>query len=180
MPKKAIYLATPDSPDYRFLWKGIKKAEQEGFNLGELDEAALRRKIPSTRVLEALGSKPMQLNEIKSAFKGIVNKKVKDWVDENVRNGELFYLYFVPSDLNEWRKAFRKFLEKIGKKPSPEQLRRQRSSFEGEKMRNNFSPGKKHRYYCLEDDLSSIQTEYPNLLQGTRRYVRNLKVWVTF
>jgi hypothetical protein len=95
---------------------------------------------------------------------GQPEKKVDRWLRTNVREGDIFYLYSDPDDLNEWRKAADGIAQWLGVEET--NLDEPQSNRSAEAVRNNFSPGKEDRYYLQEDDIDLLETEFPTLVDG--------------
>lgn len=153
-PKAAVYLATPDSPDYEALRRGLGAASKAGLDIIGIDEDAILSGSIVTRVRDTLELTPLQRDELVDTL-GQPERNVDKWVSENVKAGDVFYLYFVPEDLNEWRSAADGFGKAFGVSGDPTDL--------PDELANNFSPRKQHRYYCRVADIPLLRAEYPNL-----------------
>lgn len=165
-PKVATYIATPDSPDYESLRMGLAAASRVGVDIVGIDEKAILSGSIIHRVQNALEANPSRLGHLAEGLQQPQNR-VDRWLKKNIQEGEVFYLYAVPHDLNEWRREIRG-LAKMVKKGEEMELRidTEKLSPRGRRLVNNLSPQKKHRYYCLEDDISVIETEFPYLVEG--------------
>lgn len=85
--------------------------------------------------------------------------KIDDWLRTSVCDGDVFYLYCGPDDLDTWRQALKGYMEAFGSSDETEL---------GDSMRNNFSPGKDDRYYLQESDIHVLEPEQPDLLDGNK------------
>lgn len=159
-PRNAIYLATPDSPDYEALRRGVAEAQRAGLDVAHVDaEAILSRSIVG-RVQDVLEGTPRQRETIAQMLSQ-PDGKVDRWLRTNVREGDVLYLYAVPDDLNEWRAD-----SWMGVKLDPDKM--------DDSLANNFAPTAQDRYYCREDDLHIIRTDYSHLVRGSHDH--HLKV----
>ena len=154
-PKAAVYLATPESPDYTSLHRGIIEAERVGLDISRLDPNLILDKTEAGQVQTALSSGPKQTDSITEALNQ-PETKVENWLRTLVRDGEVCYLYHLPEDLDEWRSPgpFEQLFEGLG------------GTEQAAETKNNLSPTKQHRYYLNQCDLPVIETEYPELLAG--------------
>jgi len=158
-PRHAVYLATPDSPDYEALRRGIDEAHRAGLNITNIDTDTLINRSNVGRVRHALEGTPRQ----RDALANMLNQpesKIDDWLRTSVRDSDVFYLYRVPDDLDTWRQASKGLSDAFGLAPDETQL--------ADSVRNNFSPTKDHRYYLQESDIHLLETEHPHLLDGTK------------
>jgi superfamily II DNA or RNA helicase len=158
-PKAAVYLATPESPDYTSLRRGIVEAEQAGLDISRLDENLILDKTEAGQVQAALASGPQQLDQITQMLQQ-PETKIENWLRTMARNGEVCYLYYVPEDLDAWRSPG-PFEGILGDVDGVQQAA---------ETRNNLSPTKEQRYYLNEEDLPVIETEYPDLISGDRSH----------
>ncbi|WP_338739406.1 DEAD/DEAH box helicase [Haloplanus salilacus] len=157
-PRHAVYLATPDSPDYEALRRGIDEAHRAGLDITNIDTDTLITRSSVGRVHHALEGTPRQ----RDALADMLNQpetKLDDWLRTSVRDGDVFYLYRVPDDLDAWRQASKGLSEAFGLAPGETKL--------ADAVRNNFSPTKAHRYYLQESDIHLLETEHPQMLDGT-------------
>jgi superfamily II DNA or RNA helicase len=156
-PRRAVYLATPDSPDYEALRRGIDEADRAGLDITNIDTDTLLNRSNVGRVHHALGGTPRQ----RDALADMLNQpetKLDDWLRTSVRDGDVFYLYRVPDDLDRWRQASSGFSDAFGFTSDEAKL--------VDSIRNNFSPTKDHRYYLQESDIHLLETEHPQLVDG--------------
>lgn len=144
MPRNAVYLATPDSPDYEALRRGIVEAQKAGLDVAHVDTDAILSQSVVGRVQDALASTPRQ-RDVLAEILGQPEQKVDRWLRTNVREGDVFYLYSVPEDLTDWRKAADGVAQWLGLEETD--LDNPRSNRSAEAVRNNFSPAKEDRYY---------------------------------
>lgn len=165
-PRVAVYLATPDSPDYEALRRGLAEAQQAGLDIAHVDEESILSRSVIGRVQDALAGTPRQRDELAEML-AQPDQKVDRWLRTNVREGDVFYLYSVPDNLTEWRKAAAGIAEWVGTADETN-LDESRSNRSAEAMRNNLSPGKGDRYYLQEDDIDLLETDFPRLVQGDR------------
>ena len=158
-PKAAVYLATPDSPDYTSLRRGIVEAERAGLDISRLDENLILDKTEAGQVQAALASGPQQLDQITQTLQQ-PETEIENWLRTLARNGEVCYLYHVPDDLDAWQSAgpFEGILGDVD------------GTTQAAETRNNLSPTKEQRYYLNEDGLPVIETEYPELISGDRSH----------
>lgn len=164
-PRTAIYLATPDSPDYESLRRGLSEAQRAGLDIAHIDTDTILSRSIVTRVQDVLESTPRQPSAI-SDILGHPETKVDGWLRTNVRDGNVFYLYSVPDDLNEWRQAAKGIQKWLGIDTEDGDVDQPRENKAADSIRNNFSPTKEHRYYLLESDVDLIQSEFPSLFNG--------------
>jgi len=163
-PRVAVYLATPDSPDYEALRRGIAEAQRAGLDVANVDTDTILSCSVVGRVQDALEGTPRQRDTLADMLDQ-PDGKVDDWLRANVRDSDVFYLYRVPDDLNAWRQSSTGISELLGQfTDEAETGERQLSAA----VRNNFSPPKDHRYYLQESDIHILETEYPDLLNGDR------------
>jgi len=159
-PKAAVYLATPDSPDYEALRTGVARASAAGLDVVGIDEDAILSNSIIARVVETLEATPTQLDELFTTMQQ-PESTVTRWVQQTVQEGEVCYVYAVPDDLDEWRSAADGLASFLGGLSSDD--------VDGSavtlapEIRNNFSPTKDHRYYTCRDDLDLIRTDMPAL-----------------
>jgi len=159
-PKAAVYLATPDSPDYEALRTGVARASAAGLDVVGIDEDAILSNSIIARVVETLEAAPTQLDELLTAMQQ-PESTVTRWVQQTVQEGEVCYVYAVPDDLDEWRSAADGLASFLGGL-SPDDVDGSAVTLAPE-IRNNFSPTKDHRYYTCRDDLDLIRTDMPAL-----------------
>jgi superfamily II DNA or RNA helicase len=157
-PRRAVYLATPDSPDYEALRRGIHEAHRAGLDITNIDTDALLKRSSVGRVHHALEDRPRQRDTLADMLNQ-PESKLDDWLRTSVRDGDVFYLYCVPDDLDRWRQASKGYSEAFGFTSDETQL--------ADAVRNNFSPTKDHRYYLQESDIHLLETEHPQILDGT-------------
>jgi hypothetical protein len=163
-PRVAVYLATPDSPDYEALRRGIDEAQRAGLDVANIDAETILSRSVIGRVQDALEGKPRQ----RGALTKILDqpeKKVDEWLRANVRDNDIFYLYRVPEDLNAWRQSSTGFKKAFGIGTDTEADGASDPQMAAS-IRNNFSPEKDHRYYLQESDIHILETDYPDLLNG--------------
>ena len=158
-PKAAVYLATPESPDYTSLREGIVAAERTGLDISRLDKNLILDKTEAGQVQAALTSDPQQLHQITQTLHQ-PETKIENWLRTLARNGEVCYLYHVPEDLDAWRSPG-PFEGILGDVDGVQQAA---------ETRNNLSPTKEQRYYLNEEDIPVIETEYPDLISGDRSH----------
>jgi superfamily II DNA or RNA helicase len=156
-PRNAIYLATPDSPDYEALRRGIDEAHRAGLDITNINTDTLLNRSSVGRVKQALEGTPQQRSDLANTLNQPASK-LDNWLRTNVRDSNVFYLYRVPEDLNDWRQASEGISEFLGLDPDETQI--------ADAARNNFSPGKDHRYYLQEQDIHILETDHPDLLNG--------------
>jgi hypothetical protein len=166
-PKTATYLATPDSPDYEALHRGINAAENAGLDVVGIDGDAILSESIVSRVAEVLAGEPLQRGEIATALRETDNRTEK-WLRKNVREGELFYLYDVPGDLDEWRKSAKGFAEAFGVESATSAWTPQ--PHDG--MANNLSPSKEDRFYVRTEDTDIIRSEFSRLIQEDKTPIK--------
>ena len=165
-PRVAVYLATPDSPDYEALRRGLAEGQKAGLDIAHIDTETVLSRSVAGRVQDILDGTPQQQTTIAETL-GHPTSKVENWLRTNVREGDVFYLYHVPDDLNEWRQAMKGIHDWLGVDPTAPDLDESRGNRAADSLRNNFSPTKEHRYYLREADIDLIQSEYPHLFDGT-------------
>jgi len=158
-PKAAVYLTTPESPDYSSLRNGIVEAGRAGLDISRLDPNLILDKTEAGQVQTALSSGPKQIDAITETL-GQPDSNVENWLRTLVREGEACYLYHVPDDLDEWRSAA----------PFGGLLGETTGFGQSTMIKNNLSPTTKHRYYLNESDLPVIETEYPDLVTGDNNH----------
>jgi ERCC4-related helicase len=95
--KIATYIATPDSPDYDALWNGLCAAADVGVNVPGIDPEALSKGLVIERVNNFLQLNPTSIMDIAEAL-NLETKRAKNWLNENVNRGKLFYFYLFPFD----------------------------------------------------------------------------------
>jgi len=152
--KHAVYLATPDSPDYDALGRGVRAASEAGLDITGIDGDTIVAEGLLGRVIDAVDSNPSRPDEVVT----VLNKPdsaVERLLGEGVREGHLCYVYAVPADLDEWRSAASGVASALGIDTDPSNL--------AAEVANNFSPTSENRYYAQEDDLPLLRTEYPDL-----------------
>jgi len=154
-PKTAAYIATPETVDYEALKRGFSAAVELGVDLGGIDQKFLKRKSISYQVQNVVESNPLQYEEILEALPQS-NSKVERWLREQVREGDMFYLYWVPENLDDWRKAVAEMPSTI---PEPE-------DYKGKRVYNNLQPQKENRYYFLKDEIPLIEDEFSHLIKN--------------
>jgi len=154
-PKAAVYLATPESPDYSALRQGVAAAKQAGHDIGRLDENLILDKTEAGMIQTVLSTGPQRLNQITRTVQQ-PSSKVENWLRTLARQGDVCYLYHVPDDLDEWRSPG-PFSGIFGNDSEAQQAA---------ETRNNLSPAKEHRYYLDESDLPVNETEFPELVCG--------------
>jgi superfamily II DNA or RNA helicase len=164
-PKAAVYLATPDSPDYEALRTGVARATAAGLDIVGLDEDAILSNSIITRVVDTLEAAPSQLDELIATMQQ-PESTVTRWVQQTVQEGEVCFLYAVPDDLDEWRSAAQGLANFLGGLSSDDETDGSSVTLSPE-VRNNFSPTKSHRYYMRRDDLDLIRTDMPSLFDTT-------------
>jgi superfamily II DNA or RNA helicase len=92
-PRHAVYLATPDSPDYEALRRGIDEAHRAGLDITNIDTDTLITRSSVGRVHHAFEGTPRQ----RDALADMLNQpetKLDDWLRTSVRDGDVFYLSF--------------------------------------------------------------------------------------
>jgi superfamily II DNA or RNA helicase len=152
--KHAVYLATPDSPDYDALGRGVRAASEAGLDITGIDGDVIVAEGLLGRVIDAVDANPSRSDEVVT----VLNKPdsaVERLLGEGVREGHLCYVYAVPDDLNEWRSAASGWASAFGADTDPSNL--------ADGVANNFSPTAADRYYARQDDLPLLRTEYPGL-----------------
>lgn len=154
-PKAAVYLSTPESPDYTSLYRGIVEAERAGLDISRIDPNLILDKTEAGQVQTALSSGPKRADSITETLDQ-PETKVENWLRTLVREGDICYLYHVPEDIDEWRSPgpFEEIFAGLG------------GVEQAAETKNNLSPTKQHRYYLNQSDLPVIETEYPELLAG--------------
>jgi len=165
-PRNAVYLATPDSPDYDALRRGVAAASRAGLDVTHVDDSALLSRSVAGRVQDVLESTPRQ-RETLTEMLAQPERTIDRWLRTNVREGDVCYLYAVPDDLTDWRKAAAGVAEWVGAADETD-LSESRSNRSAEAVRNNFSPGKEDRWYLREPDIDLLDTEFPTLIDGDR------------
>lgn len=165
-PKAAIYLATPDSPDYESLHRGIARAKAAGLDIVGIDEDVIFSRSIVNRVVDTLEGRPSQIKDLCDILSK-PESTVDNWLGKTVREGDVCYLYSVPDDLNDWRNATKGITKMLGGDVDPERLRESSGGPFSGGLRNNFSPGKSDRYYLTCGDISLIRSEYPFLFDAT-------------
>lgn len=163
-PRNAVYLATPDSPDYEALRRGVAEAHRAGLDIAHMDVDTILSRSIVGRVQDVLESTPRHRASIAQILSQ-PDGKIDRWLRTNVRDGDVFYLYSVPDNLTEWRKAARGMAAWVGVADETD-FDTSRSNRAAEAMRNNFSPGTAARYYLREADVDLLKTEYPTLVDG--------------
>jgi superfamily II DNA or RNA helicase len=164
-PRNAVYLATPDSPDYEALRRGIAEAAKAGLDITHVDDDVILTRSVVGRVQDALTSTPRQ-RDVLAEMLAQPETKVDRWLRTNVREGDVFYLYSVPDNLDNWRKAAEGLAEWMGVENTT--LDEPQSTQSANAIRNNFSPGVEDRYYLREDDINLLETEFPGLVDGDK------------
>lgn len=152
--KHAIYLATPDSPDYDALGRGVRAAGEAGLDLTGIDSDTIVAGGTLKGVVDAVDATPSHPSEVAT----VLNKPgsaVDDLLRTAVREGHLCYVYAVPTDLNEWRAAASGYASAFGIDADPTDL--------ADEVANNLSPTAANRYYAREGDLPLLRTEFPDL-----------------
>ena len=152
--KHAIYLATPDSPDYDSLGRGVRAADEAGLNLAGIDGDTIVAEGTLNRVVDAVDATPSRPSDLTTSLNK-PDSAVKDLLRKAVREGHLCYVYAVPHDLNEWRSAASGIAKAFGMTADAMDL--------GDKVANNLSPTATNRYYIRKGDLPLLRTEYPSL-----------------
>ncbi|EMA18438.1 DEAD/DEAH box helicase [Haloarcula amylolytica] len=160
-PRNAIYLATPDSPDYEALRRGIDEAHRAGLDITNINTDTLLTRSSVGRVKHALEGTPQQRSDLANTLNQPASK-LDNWLRTNVRDSNVFYLYRVPEDLNEWRQASNGLKNAFGFGSDDDSGETQLA----DSVRNNFSPTKDHRYYLQEPDIHILETDHPDLLTG--------------
>jgi superfamily II DNA/RNA helicase len=162
-PRVAVYLATPDSPDYEALRRGIAEAQRAGLDVANIDTDTILSRSVVGRVKDALDGTPRQRDTLAEMLDQ-PDGKVDEWLRANVRDSDVFYLYRVPENLDAWRQSSTGIREAFGFGTGDD------DETDGTQMaaavRNNFSPTKAHRYYLQEADIHVLETEHPELLDG--------------
>lgn len=165
-PKAAVYLATPDSPDYESLHRGIARAADAGLDIVGLDEDAIMSKSIVTRVTDTLDGNPLKIDDLCETLNQ-PERTVDRWLRKNVREGELFYLYAVPRDLNDWRTAAKGIANYLDIDLDADDLRQPTGKQFIDEVHNNLSPSKQNRYYARCDDIDLLRTDIPSLFDDT-------------
>jgi superfamily II DNA or RNA helicase len=152
--KHAVYLATPETPDYDALGRGVRAASEAGLDITGINSDPIVAEGTLRRVVDAVEARPSQYNEITDILE-VPESKVEALLRTGVREGHLCYVYAVPDDLTEWRDEGSEYASAFGVEAE--------SIDPGGKMANNLSPTKNDRYYAREKDLPLLRTEYPRL-----------------
>ena len=160
-PKAAVYLATPDSPDYEALRTGVARASAAGLDVVGIDEDAILSSSIIARVVDTLEATPTQLDELFTTMQQ-PESTVTRWVQQTIQEGEVCYVYAVPDNLDEWRSAADGLASFLGDL-SPDEAADGSAVTLAPEIRNNFSPTQDHRYYTCRDDLDLIRTDMPAL-----------------
>ena len=152
--KHAVYLATPDSPDYDALGRGVRAASAAGLDVTGIDGGTILAEGLLGRVVDAVDAKPSQSAEVADLLCK-PDSATEHLLGEAVKEGYLCYFYAVPEDLNQWRTAASGYASAFGVAADPSDL--------ADELANNLSSTKTDRYYAREDDLPLLRTEYPAL-----------------
>jgi len=168
-PKAAVYLATPDSPDYEALRTGVARASAAGLDIVGIDKDAILSDSIIARVVDTLEATPTQLDELFTTMQQ-PKSTVTRWVQQTVQEGEVCYVYAVPDDLDEWRSAAQGLANLLGDL-SPDDNSDESSVTLAPEVRNNFSPTRSHRYYVCRDDLDLVRTDMQTLFTTTTTHL---------
>jgi len=152
--KHAVYIATPDSPDYGALGRGVREASDAGLEITGIDGGTILAEGLLGRVVDAVDATPSRPDTVADLLSK-PDSTTQRLLGEAVTEGYLCYLYAVPEDLNQWRTSATGYASAFGVDVDPSAL--------ADEMRNNLSPTKADRYYVREDDLPLLRAEYPEL-----------------
>jgi superfamily II DNA or RNA helicase len=152
--KHAVYLATPDSPDYDALGRGVRAASDAGLDITGIDTGTILAEGLLGRVVDAVDANPSRPDAVADLLSK-PDSTTERLLGEAVTEGHLCYFYAVPEDLDQWRPAASGYASAFGIDADPSDL--------ADEVANNLSPTKEDRYYAREDDLPLLRAEYPAL-----------------
>ena len=152
--KHAVYLATPDSPDYDALGRGVRAASDAGLDVTGIDGGTILAEGLLGRVVDAVDANPSHPDAVADLLSK-PDSTTERLLGEAVTEGHLCYFYAVPEDLDQWRPAASGYASAFGIDADPSDL--------ADEVANNLSPTKEDRYYAREDDLPLLRAEYPAL-----------------
>jgi len=153
--KHAVYLATPDSPDYDALGRGVRAASDAGLEITGVDSGTILAEGLLGRVVDAVDANPSQSDAVADLMCK-PEATTKRLLGEAVNEGNVCYLYTVPEDLNEWRSAGPGLGSTFGIDASDL----------ADALTNNLSPTEEDRYYACTDDVHRLRAEYPDLFES--------------
>lgn len=152
--KHAVYLATPDSPDYDALGRGVCAASEAGLDVTGIDGGTILAEGLLGRVVDAVDANPARPDAVADLLSK-PDSTTQRLLREAVTEGHLCYFYSVPEDLNQWRTSASGYASAFGFDANPSEL--------ADEIANNLSPTKANRYYVREADLPLLRAEYPVL-----------------
>lgn len=152
--KLAVYLSTPDSPDYDALGRGVRAASDAGLDITGIDTGTILAEGLLGRVVDAVDANPSRPDAVADLLSK-PDSTTERLLGEAVTEGHLCYFYAVPKDLNQWRSAASGYAGAFGGDRDSPGI--------GDGLANNLSPTKADRYYAREDDLPLLRAEYPAL-----------------
>jgi superfamily II DNA or RNA helicase len=152
--KHAVYLATPGSPDYDALGRGVRAASDAGLDVTGIDGGTILAEGILGRVVDAVETNPSRPDAVADLLSK-PDSPTQRLLGEAVTEGHLCYLYAVPENLNQWRTSASGYASAFGFDADPSDL--------PDEMANNLSPTKANRYYVRVADLPLLRAEYPAL-----------------
>lgn len=152
---RAVFLATPDSPDYEALRTGIREAHSAGFELSGIDAQDLLSGSPVSRVTEVLAEGPASRQALFDTL-GATETKLDSWLTEALEAGEVIYLYEEPDALAARQsRGIGMLTEFTDIDPSEEDI--------GLRYTEDLQFEEQDRVYCRHADVPRLREERPDL-----------------
>lgn len=153
--KRAVFLATPDSPDYEDLRTGVRQAQSAGFELSGIDGQRLISGSPVSRVTETLANGPATRRSLLETLR-VPKTKLDAWLTEAQEAGEIIYLYEEPDALEQRQSRGSGMMEAYtGKDLSEQEV--------GLRFTEDLQFEEEDRLYCRQADVPELRAERPDL-----------------
>ncbi len=173
-PKVAVYIATPDTPDYDALFMGLMEARKHGIDVLGLDEKDIVPGTTMDRIREALSMRPSTFNELLETLGGEA-EELRDKLYGLIRAGVVSYFYYLDLDLliQEFIRRMSSYAAKtfgISKLDFNNSVRLARMLSKSVLRRTlTFRLGIENRVYFLVEDVPLVLEEYKWLFTPTMR-----------
>ena len=173
-PKVAVYIATPDTPDYDALFMGLMEARKHGIDVLGLDEKDIVPGTTMDRIREALSMRPSTFNELLETLGGEA-EELRDKLYGLSRAGVVSYFYYLDLDLliQEFIRRMSSYAAKtfgISKLDFNNSVRLARMLSKSVLRRTlTFRLGIENRVYFLVEDVPLVLEEYKWLFTPTMR-----------